>query len=163
MVPYETIEDLADYLGVPELTGALYENLWKVKSAVNDPRKMASFLNLRVCDSACMTAILTLRRTHTRHLISRTVDARLRMVVAAFLAVSDTNAHVDPAVLEEFKTYLYGVARVHMTLYVRAGYDLSPASIVVILLCTMHDYLFVRNLTTVSTMLLCEHFVSVCL
>lgn len=160
MVPYETIEDLADYLGVPELTGVLYENLWKVKNAVNDPRKMASFLNLRVCDSACMT--VTLRRIHTRNLISRTVDARLRMVVAAFLAVSDTNAHVDPAVLEEFKTYLYGVARVHMTLYVRAGYDLSPMSIVVILLCTMHDYLFVSS-PTVSTMLLCEHFVSVCL
>ncbi len=166
VVPYDTVVHLTGFLGIPEEACRVWKILCTLEETTRDPEKMKMYLESQgytVTDvSACMTAI---HRIHTRGACvrNRRIDSVYRAIVTAVHAVADTDAHVDPWVLYEFKRILWGVARDHALLYVRAGYDMSPASVVAILLCACHDYLFRCKSHDIMNLFLFESFLAVVL
>jgi hypothetical protein len=166
MVPRDVVVDLMSFLGIPEEASRVWKILCAVEELTRDNDRIAHYLESQgyvVSDiSECMTAI---RRIHTRGscVSRRRLDASYRVILTSIHAVSSTNAHVDPCVLHEFKEVLRSVALEHGMIYAKAGYDMSPAGVVVTLLCACHDYLFLCKTHNLMNMFLFDAFVALAL
>ncbi len=120
------------HLGIPDTTPHVLQRLRRLQRLVRDPI-LCPFTTFFQRFAASRRTCAQLRNT---------LSLDDRVTVAALVLTTDRAGSFD---FEEFRKYLENDLVLHLHLHVSAGYEMSTSALVCLLVCAVHNYLFIHD------------------